>query len=71
VRRELPPWTAKLALRRMMDLAPPNWLLDLALSSAPMALLARRVFFHRSGWSRSEPEREAARLQRESLLPPV
>jgi flavin-dependent dehydrogenase len=49
VRADLPGWALKLVLRGLMDLAPPNWMFDLALSTAPMTALARRVFFHRQG----------------------
>jgi digeranylgeranylglycerophospholipid reductase len=47
--REMPTFGAKLALRRAMDLAPPNALLDLALGTRPMRWLASRVYFHRRG----------------------
>lgn len=49
VRAELPNWAVKLALRGLMDLAPPNWMFDLALATGPMTSLARRIFFHRQG----------------------
>ena len=42
----VPDYRAKLLMRRMLDIAPPNWMFDLALSTAPMAMLAQRVFFH-------------------------
>lgn len=42
----LPNYGLKLIMRRALDTAPPNWLFDLALSTAPMAVLARKVFFH-------------------------
>lgn len=45
VLREVPNWTVKQALRRVLDTAPPNWMFDLALASTPMLDLARRVFF--------------------------
>jgi len=45
----LPPYGLKLLMRRVLDTAPPNWLLDLALSTAPMAGVAQRVFFHGAG----------------------
>ncbi|HEX8233878.1 MAG TPA: hypothetical protein VF559_11115 [Caulobacteraceae bacterium] len=47
VRAELPNWTAKLALRSLLDLAPPNWMFEAALSAGPLAVFARRVFFGR------------------------
>lgn len=42
----IPDYRIKIVMRRMLDLAPPNWMFDLVLSTAPMATLARRVFFH-------------------------
>jgi flavin-dependent dehydrogenase len=70
VRRELPSWTAKLAMRRIMDLAPPNWMFDLALSTAPMSRLARRVFFHRTISPASTPVSAApARVKPEAPYP--
>jgi len=48
----LPAYGIKLLMRRALDTAPPNWMIDLALSTAPMAGLARRIFFHRAtGWA--------------------
>jgi flavin-dependent dehydrogenase len=47
VAADVPNWTAKQALRGLMDAAPPNWLFELALSTAPMAVFTRRIFFHR------------------------
>ena len=46
VKASIPDYRAKLVMRRMLDIAPPNWMFDLALSTAPMAVVARRVFFH-------------------------
>jgi flavin-dependent dehydrogenase len=45
--REVPRFAAKRALRRVLDLAPPNALLNLALATAPMRAIAERVYFHR------------------------
>lgn len=45
--RELPGFRLKRLLRAGLDLAPPNALVDLALSTAPMRRLAERVYFHR------------------------
>lgn len=57
----LPGYGLKLIMRRALDTAPPNWLLDLALSTAPMATLARRVFFH--GTAARNARREAAEAE--------
>lgn len=45
--RELPGFRLKRLLRAGLDLAPPNALVDLALSTAPVRRLAERVYFHR------------------------
>ncbi|HQF30186.1 MAG TPA: 30S ribosomal protein S2, partial [Hyphomicrobiales bacterium] len=47
--RELPNFAVKQVLRRALDLAPSNGLIDLAIGLAPMRALARRVYFHRRG----------------------
>ena len=46
---ELPRFLWKGMLRRALDLAPPNRLLDLALSSRPLRALASTIFFHHRG----------------------
>ncbi len=45
--REVPHFRAKRALRYALDLAPPNFLIDMALASAPMRRIAERLYFHR------------------------
>jgi digeranylgeranylglycerophospholipid reductase len=45
--REVPRFRAKRALRYALDLAPPNFLIDMALASAPMRRIAERLYFHR------------------------
>lgn len=45
--REVPRFRLKRALRRVLDLAPPNALIDLALATAPMRRVAERLYFHR------------------------
>jgi digeranylgeranylglycerophospholipid reductase len=47
--RELPRFRLKRLMRRALDLAPPNALVDLALAMAPMRALAERIYFHRRG----------------------
>ncbi|MDX2205921.1 MAG: NAD(P)/FAD-dependent oxidoreductase [Hyphomicrobiaceae bacterium] len=47
--RELPQFALKGAMRRALDVAPPNALLSLALKSAPMRWLAQHVYFHKRG----------------------
>jgi len=72
---EAPRYRAKLWLRRALDLAPPNALINAALMTAPMRRLAQRLYFHSRGesaesfeaWSRafeqgSQPARADLRL---------
>ncbi|MBV9550992.1 MAG: NAD(P)/FAD-dependent oxidoreductase [Alphaproteobacteria bacterium] len=47
--REAPRYRAKLLLRRLMDLGPPNALINAALMTAPMRRLAQRLYFHSRG----------------------
>jgi flavin-dependent dehydrogenase len=46
LKREAPRYTAKLALRRMMDFAPSNLLINAMLMTAPVRALAQRLYFH-------------------------
>jgi len=48
---EAPRYRAKLWLRRALDLAPPNALINAALMTAPMRRLAQRLYFHARGES--------------------
>ncbi|MGI9372023.1 MAG: NAD(P)/FAD-dependent oxidoreductase [Hyphomicrobiales bacterium] len=45
--REMPSFTLKKLLRRGLDLAPPNWMLNAGLSTPFMRVLAERVYFHK------------------------
>ena len=47
--REAPRYRAKLWLRRLLDIAPPNALINAALMTAPMRQLAQRLYFHARG----------------------
>jgi flavin-dependent dehydrogenase len=47
--REAPRFAAKLWLRRLLDLAPPNWMWNLAFGTAPFRALAHGIYFHRRG----------------------
>ncbi len=47
--REAPRYGAKLLLRRMLDLAPPNTLINALLMTGPMRALAQRLYFHSRG----------------------
>jgi digeranylgeranylglycerophospholipid reductase len=68
---EAPRYRAKLWLRRALDLAPPNALINAALMTAPMRRLAQRLYFHSRGesaesfetWSRAfEEDSQPARI---------
>ena len=56
--RELPSFTAKLLLRKAMDLGPPNWLYNLAIGTPPMRWFARKIYFHRRGGGHAAPPPE-------------
>ena len=47
--RALPGYALKTLLRRALDLAPANPVLNLALSTPPARRLAERIYFHRRG----------------------
>ncbi len=47
--REAPRYRAKLVLRRVMNLAPPNALINALLMTGPMRTLAQRLYFHARG----------------------
>lgn len=49
--RELPNFGLKSAMRRALDLAPSNGILNALLATAPMRALARHVYFRRRGGS--------------------
>jgi len=66
---ETPRYRTKLWLRRALDLAPPNALINAALMTAPMRRLAQRLYFHTRGesaesfeaWSRAFGQEQPAR----------
>ena len=45
--KELPSFTKKLLLRKVMDAGPPNWLYNALIGTAPMRWFARQVYFHK------------------------
>lgn len=52
--REAPRYRAKLLLRRLLDLAPPNALINALLMTGPAQALAQRLYFHsRAGGAQS------------------
>jgi digeranylgeranylglycerophospholipid reductase len=44
---ELPSFTKKRALRKIMDIGPPNWLYNLMIGTPAMNWFARQVYFHK------------------------
>jgi digeranylgeranylglycerophospholipid reductase len=66
--REAPRFGAKLWLRRALDLAPPNVLINTLLMTAPARRLAQRLYFHSRGesgesfeaWSQAFGQQEQA-----------
>jgi hypothetical protein len=48
---ELPAFRLKRVMRRALDLAPPNLILNLCLGTPPVRRLAQHVYFHRRGTS--------------------
>lgn len=55
--REAPRFRKALALRRVLDAAPPNALINAVLMTAPMKALAQRLYFHSRGSSAESFER--------------
>lgn len=47
--REAPRFTAKLVMRRLFDLTPPNWMWNLAFGTGPFRAFTQNVYFHRRG----------------------
>jgi flavin-dependent dehydrogenase len=47
--REAPRFVGKLWIRRALDLAPPNWVWNLAFGTAPFRALAQNIYFHQRG----------------------
>jgi digeranylgeranylglycerophospholipid reductase len=61
--REMPAFGAKRLLRAALDLAPPNWMIDVGLALPPLRRLAQHVYFHRrAAAGESFAEFEAKRL---------
>jgi digeranylgeranylglycerophospholipid reductase len=52
--RETPRFRRKLLMRRMLDLAPPNWVWNLVLGTAPFRAVAQSVYFHQRGAAADE-----------------
>ncbi len=63
--RELPKFRLKRALRRALDLAPPNFLVNAALGTAPMRRVAEAIYFHHRGPGGVDREAYLRRLEAE------
>ncbi len=68
--REAPRYRAKLAMRRLMDMVPPNGLINAALMTAPMRSLAQRLYFHARGESAESFEDWCRAFERGEDEPP-
>ncbi|MGD9784414.1 MAG: NAD(P)/FAD-dependent oxidoreductase [Hyphomicrobiaceae bacterium] len=65
----LPRFGVKLLMRSVLDLAPPNALIDLALATPAMRWLASHVYFHRRGAGGMRYDEFEARLAKMKSLP--
>ena len=45
--KEIPSFTRKNLLRKVMDMGPPNWMYDLMIGTSAMNWFARQVYFHK------------------------
>lgn len=61
--REAPRYATKLLVRRVLDLAPPDWMWNLVFGTAPFRALAQGIYFHGRGPQEGEanPRAESAR----------
>jgi DNA-binding transcriptional MerR regulator len=59
----------KLALRRALDLAPPNSLIEALLFTPPVRALAQRLYFHRRGSDRESFEAWSAAWAKDDMTP--
>ncbi len=67
--REVPRFRAKLAMRALLDLAPPNILINAALMTQPMRALAQRIYFHSRGGDAQSFEAWTKAFERGDLEP--
>ncbi|MBL6939027.1 MAG: NAD(P)/FAD-dependent oxidoreductase [Alphaproteobacteria bacterium] len=65
--KELPRYRAKLLLRRLLDLAPPNGMINAFLMTGPAKALAQRIYFHTRAGSTESYEAWAAEFERGEL----
>jgi flavin-dependent dehydrogenase len=60
---EMPRFATKRAMRALLDLAPPEWLVDAVIATRPMRWLAQHVYFHRRGAVGTDLAEAARRLE--------
>lgn len=65
--RETPRFRTKLLMRRAYDLAPPNWVWNLVLGTAPFRAFTQGVYFHRRGESGGAPVTPSTTQQKGTL----
>ena len=56
LKKELPGFGKKLALRTVMDIGPPNWLYNIIIGTPPMRWFANSVYFHRRYTGSATPQ---------------
>lgn len=66
---EIPRYRFKRILRRALDLAPPNRLIDLMLMTPPVRAIAQRIYFHRRGGDWEEFESWQQEFENQSFEP--
>jgi len=66
---EIPRYRTKLALRRALDLAPPNTVIEALLVTPPMRALAQRLYFHRRAGDRESFEAWSAAWAKDDMTP--
>jgi len=67
--REIPRYRLKRAMRRLLDLAPPNMLIDAMLMTPPLRALAQRLYFHRRAGDPASFEAWQDDFERENMEP--
>lgn len=65
----IPRYRLKGLLRRGLDLAPPNPLIDAMLMTGPMRALAQRIYFHRRAGDRQSFEEWSRAFEQEDMRP--
>ncbi|MEJ1967829.1 MAG: NAD(P)/FAD-dependent oxidoreductase [Rhizomicrobium sp.] len=67
--KEAPQFRGKRLLRRLLDLAPPNTLIDALLMTSPAKALAQRIYFHSRAGSAQSYEAWAEEFERGEFSP--